>query len=264
MGGQGRIVRAPGEIDRIEARFVGAAFAPHRHDTYAIGVTLSGVQSFDYRGCARHSLPGQVVVLHPDELHDGRAGDERAFSYRTAYLSPSLMQTMLGGAALPFVAGAVSDDPRLCAAVDALLGDCSRALDPLEAQSALADLAHALQAVAGVRKSAKVANAAAVMRAKDFIDARLMQTISLTDLERETGHDRWQLSRDFRVMLGTSPYRYLILRRLDRARRMMVNGASAAASAAASGFADQSHFNRAFKGAFGLTPRAWLRHARSF
>jgi len=65
-------------------------------------------------------------------------------------------------------------------------------------------------------------------------------------------------------MLGTSPYRYLVLRRLDRARAMMVNGVPAAESAAAAGFADQSHFNRAFKAAFGMTPSAWARaHNRS-
>jgi len=155
----GWIVRAPGEIDRIEACFAGAAFAPHRHDTYAIGVTLSGVQSFDYRGEARQSLPGQVVVLHPDEMHDGRAGDDRAFRYRTAYLAPALMQEILGGRALPFVESGVSEDARLSRAVGALLGDCARALDPLEAESALFELATALQAAAGAAKTVKVANA---------------------------------------------------------------------------------------------------------
>jgi AraC-like DNA-binding protein len=259
MSGQGWIVRAPGEIDRIEACFEGAAFAPHRHDTYAIGVTLSGVQSFDYRGQARHSLPGRVVVLHPDEAHDGRAGDERAFSYRTAYLAPSLMQTMLGGGALPFVAGGVSEDARLRMAVDALLGDCTRALEPLESESALFDLASALQAVAGTTRPAKIANAAAVTRAKDYIDARITQAISLADLERATEHDRWQLSRDFRAMFGTSPYRYLMLRRLDRARRMMIDGHTPADGAVACGFSDQSHLNRVLKSTFGMTPSAWLR-----
>lgn len=33
-------------IERIEARFHGNAYAPHRHDTYALGVTLAGVQTF--------------------------------------------------------------------------------------------------------------------------------------------------------------------------------------------------------------------------
>lgn len=255
----GWIVRAPGEIDRIEACFSGAAFAPHRHDTYAIGVTLSGVQSFDYRGAARHSLPGQVVVLHPDELHDGRAGDGGAFRYRTAYLAPTLIQAVLGGGPLPFVDGGVSRDPRLRAAVSGLLDDCDRALAPLEAEDALLQLATALHDVSSGVRGPRIANGAAVMRAKAYIDARPSFNVSLSDLEHVTGHDRWQLSRDFRAMLGTSPYRYLVLRRLDRARALMLRGVGAAESALATGFSDQSHFNRAFKGAFGMTPRSWLR-----
>ncbi len=44
-------------LDRIEAYFAGFAFDPHRHDTYAIGRTLFGVQSFHYRGGMTHSMP---------------------------------------------------------------------------------------------------------------------------------------------------------------------------------------------------------------
>ena len=68
-------------LERIEAYFGGHGYAPHRHDTYALGLTLSGVQSFAYRRSQRHSLPGGAMVLHPDELHDGHAGTD-AFAWR--------------------------------------------------------------------------------------------------------------------------------------------------------------------------------------
>jgi hypothetical protein len=42
---------APG-LDWAEAAFVGHRFSPHRHDTYAIGVTTRGLQAFRYRGAA--------------------------------------------------------------------------------------------------------------------------------------------------------------------------------------------------------------------
>ena len=61
-------------VELFRAWFAGAAYQTHRHDTYAIGVTDAGVQVFDYRGAVHASTPGQVVVLYPDEAHDGRAG----------------------------------------------------------------------------------------------------------------------------------------------------------------------------------------------
>lgn len=251
------LVHAPGEVDRVEACFVGAAYSPHRHDRYAIGITLAGVQQFDYRGATRNSRRGEIVVLHPDEPHDGRAGDERAFRYRTAYLAPADLQQVLGGRPLPFVDGGVSTDPGLRRAVMVLLGDFERPLAGLECQDALHDLAVALEASSGVSRAPAIANREAAFCARDFIEAHLDSHFSLADLERATGHDRWQLSRDFRAMFGTSPYRYLTLRRLDRARGRMLAGLSLAETALAGGFADQSHFSRMFKRTFGLTPNLW-------
>lgn len=253
------LLRAPGAVDRIEARFTGVAFAPHRHDTYAIGVTLGGVQSFDYRGAARHSLPGQLVVLHPDELHDGRAGDGDTFHYRTAYIRPADLQAVLGGRTLPFIKDGLSTDARLVEAVDALLADYARPLSELEHQDALVGIAAAMEAVSGGGEVIRRVNREAAQAARDYIEACLDEAFALQDLERATGHDRWQLSRDFRAMFGVSPYRYLILRRLEMARDQLLDGRSGAEAAAACGFADQSHFGRQFRKTYGLTPMAWLK-----
>jgi AraC-like DNA-binding protein len=263
VGSENWLFKAPGCIDRIEARFSGTAFSPHRHDTYALGITLRGVQSFDYRGASRHSLPGQLVILHPDELHDGRAGDDRPFQYRTVYVAPVDIQRILAGRVLPFIKGGVSDDPPLRRALQALLDDLDHPLDDFEVQQGLYDLAISLLRASGVEAVGKAANRAAVWSARDYIEANLKRPIRLDDLEHITGHDRWQLSRDFRALLGASPYRYLIFRRLDNARRMMAAGAKLADVAHASGFSDQSHFIRHFKKAYGMTPKRWATHEGS-
>ena len=68
--GAGNRVRSgtsrPG-FERAEASFSTMRFAPHRHDAYAIGITLRGVQSFGYRGTTLHSEAGCAFVIHPDE-----------------------------------------------------------------------------------------------------------------------------------------------------------------------------------------------------
>ena len=250
--------RAPGALPRIEARFRGRAYAPHRHDTYAIGLTMEGVQSFDYRGATRHSLPGQLVVLHPDEVHDGRAGDGGHFRYRTAYIAPADLQAVLGGRALPFVKDGISNHSGLARAVAALLTDLDHDLDPLAQADALYDLAQAMVEASGETPAPGTIDGRAAQRARAVIDQSLVQGITLADLELQTGRDRWSLSRDFRAIYGTSPYRYLTYRRLDRACALLREGASCAQAAADCGFADQSHFTRHFKAAVGLTPLVWL------
>ncbi len=67
--------RQPG-IERLEAYFAGHGYDPHRHDTYAIGVTLSGVQLFDYRGATVHSH------LRPGHHRASRRGARRTRRHR--------------------------------------------------------------------------------------------------------------------------------------------------------------------------------------
>jgi len=60
------------------------------------------------RGKVESSRPGQVVVLHPDEFHDGRAGSAGGFGYRQVYVDPACIAaavTAIRGrpSALPFV-----------------------------------------------------------------------------------------------------------------------------------------------------------------
>lgn len=172
-----------GHVERIEAYFGGHGYDMHRHDTYAIGRTLSGVQSFHYRRSFRHSLPGSTIVLHPDEPHDGQAGTEAGFHYRMIYVEPALIQQILGGRPLPFVPGGISADPRLRAASEALLQSTGTAIDPLQEDDALYDLAHALCAAAG--QPLADAAASAGFTDQSHLTHRHVQTYGMTP-------DRWR------------------------------------------------------------------------
>jgi AraC-like DNA-binding protein len=246
-------------IERVTNRLVGAAFSPHRHDTYTVALTMAGVQTFNYRREMRHSLPGQVLILHPDELHDGHCHDEAGFSYRAAYVPPTHIQSVLGGAELPFVANGVSTAPALIAAACNMVIDSAGDADPGAYEDALYDLAHAMNNTAGRAAAVRIANGTAVMRAREFLATAVVVGARLDQLEQVTDCDRWQLSRDFRTLLGTSPYRYLQYRRVDLAKRLLREGATLADAAHGAGFADQSHFGRTFRKAVGLTPKQWLR-----
>ena len=260
---------APG-LGRLEAYFAGHAYDDHRHDTYALGLTLSGVQSFDYRGARQDSAAGQVMVLHPDEAHNGRAGVVEGFRYRMIYVAPHLIAAALGGRArhLPFLREPVSREPHLVAALRLALGDIDQPLEELAADNVIATLAEALVANdPSARKAARGRPQKSAYgetdRARQFLDAHCTELVTSDALEKVSGLDRFSLTRQFRTHFGTAPYNYLVMRRLERARDLLVAGDGFAEAALQAGFADQSHFIRQFKRAYGVTPGHWRQMIRA-
>lgn len=248
-------------IERMEAFFRGFAYDPHRHDTYAFGLTLSGVQSFDYRGSRRDSLSGHAIVLHPDEVHNGRAGIPEGFGYRMLYVEPRLIREAVGGQGrtLPFVATAVSQDVRLVRAVAHALRDIDGPLDGIAAEDVLLPLAEALLALdpSAARPRGHLLDRPAAERARQYLDAHRDDVVASRELEAIAGLDRFTLARHFRACFGTSPYNYLVMRRLQQARRLLLGGTPLVEVAIVCGFADQSHLTRQFRRAYGVTPGRW-------
>lgn len=259
-GAGSRITVGPGSagIERLEARFVGQSFAPHRHDTYAIGITLSGVQGFFYRGERRHCLPGQCHILHPDELHDGSPATPAGFAYRIAYVDPALVQSALGGRPLPFVADPVVAAGVVRHALPPALWGLEDPIDGLEQAEFIAAVADTLLRLGGLTGGKRTPlRLPSLMRVRDLIAADPATPHPADALERASGLDRWTLARQFRAAFGTSPSAFRTMRQLDRVRRMIRDGMPLAEAAVEAGFSDQSHMSRLFKRTYGLTPARW-------
>ncbi len=245
-------------IERMEASFHGRPFAPHRHDTYAIGITRSGVQSFNFRGQRWHCLPGQCHILHPDETHDGSAGTDEGFSYRMVYVDPALVQEALGGKPLPFVANPVVEAARLSALRVTDVWDIDEDIDELARVDLVASIANLLvnASTASLKKSGPLA-LGRLVQVRDRLASAPAVRHPMDELERLAGLDRWALARQFRAAFGTSPSRFRTHRQLDLLRRSVKSGVSLTDAALEAGFSDQSHMSRQFKRAYGLTPARW-------
>ena len=247
-------------VERIEAAIARYTYEPHRHDTYAIGVTLQGAQTFHYRGACRISLPGQCLVLHPDEIHDGKAGDETGLRYRMLYLDTAILADALAplGQTLPFIADPVVTDPELLRLALSILAIEDTKFASLQIDGLVAELAPVLLRLAGEsrpKSSAKPVDR--LHRVRDYLDANRFAQVGSGELEDVSGLDRYTIARQFRRQFGTSPHRYLLMRRLGSARERISLGEPLADIAADTGFADQAHFSRHFKKAYGLTPGRW-------
>jgi len=245
-------------VARLRARLQRAAHARHRHDTYTVALTESGVQEFGYRGSLHRSLPGQIVLLHPDEAHDGRAGTAAGFGYRTLYVEPSLLLDALHAlaprvATLPFVANPVRSDSELAAALATAFDG---PMEPLRAHELALAVAHAVVRADGRAPDAGkwALDDTALERVREHLEQHCQRVVRADELEALSGLSRFVLCAQFRQRFGTTPYRYLLMRRLERVRAGLRRGEPLAAVAADTGFADQAHMTRLFKAAVGFTP----------
>jgi AraC family transcriptional regulator len=100
-------------------------------------------------------------------------------------------------------------------------------------------------------------------RVIDYLHAHAREHITLSEIAAAAGVHPAHLTREFRRHHGTSVGSYVRRLRLAwAADRLARSGQPLAEIAADAGFADQSHFTRAFRGYSGRTPRAF-RDARS-
>jgi AraC-like DNA-binding protein len=250
--------RAPG-LELAEVRFATCRFSPHRHDTYAIGITTAGVQTFRYRGRRHICLPGQLHFLYPDETHDGGPATDAGFAYRILYAEPGLVREALGDGPLPFVADPVQEPSPATRDLERLLAGPDEPVSDIGRHDAAAAIAAALVALSGGAETEGPIDLAAMGRVREHLAAHACEQTPAATLERIAGIDRYAIARQFRRAYGTSPDRYRTLRRLALARTAIQGGAPLARAAADAGFADQSHMTRQFVRAYGLTPGRWAR-----
>ena len=213
-------------------RFASCRFSPHRHDTYAIGVTTAGVQEFRYRGRRHICLPGQLHFLYPDETHDGGPATDAGFAYRILYAEPELVRDALGGRPLPFVAEPVQDGTPATRELRRLLDQIDDPVSDLGRHEAASAIAEALVALGGGTQREGRIDLAAVARVRSYIAAHASDQTPASTLERIAGIDRYAIARQFRRAYGTSPDRYRTMRRLALARTAIEEGVPLARAAA--------------------------------
>jgi AraC family transcriptional regulator len=97
-------------------------------------------------------------------------------------------------------------------------------------------------------------------RVLDFIDANVGADIELGDLASVAGSSRFHFSRAFRDATGFPPYRYLIHRRIDAAKTLLLQDTlSISQIAQRCGFNSQNQFAAMFKQVFGTSPSRFRR-----
>ena len=247
----------------FHAHFVDYAYPPHVHDAWTVFVVDDGWIRYDLETHHRGAGGQRVTILPPHVVHDGRAGAHNGFRKRVLYLSTDVLDERLTGHAVDHPD---LPDPTLRQAVNALHHALGHPDDALEAESRLAIVGDRLRAHlsgrppeggGGLRGYGTNPPLAGDLR--ELLDERLFERTTLAQAGRDLGVSPSHLVRCFTGSFAIAPHQYVTARRIDAARRRLLDGEPIALVAAGVGFYDQAHFTRQFKRHVGTPPGRYAR-----
>lgn len=252
-------------IELFNAQLYHHTFAKHMHEAYTIGFTYAGLGGFFYRGGHHYANPGSFKLIHPGEVHTGQVRAEAGWSFRNLYISVPKMQQILAQlewpgpeSELPYFAIALQTSPDALgqAMFGRLFVALSQPTPQLERDSLLLELMAYLIDRYGDRQHRwqQPPKSSAISQAQAYLKAHYAESISIETLAQQVGLSPFYLIRSFRQQVGLPPHSYQRHWQLVQAKRSLHSDQPIAEIAIANGFYDQSHLNRAFKQAFGVTP----------
>lgn len=153
----------------------------------------------------------------------------------------------------------VLEDPVAALGLEAFHRSLWSDAGPLEWESWLVTSLRRLFDRGGSRPPPPSAEPRGVALAREYLHAHYGETVPLEQLASIAGLSKYHFVRAFRAALGVPPHTYQLRLRLTRSLFRLRQGQPLSAIAYELGFADQSHYTRAFRAEFGTTPGAWLR-----
>ena len=235
----------------LHASFDDHAYPMHAHDDWTVLLIDSGAVGYDLDRTHHLALPDAVTVLPPGVPHDGRSATRgRGFRKRVLYLESSWLPKSAPSAA---AVRPTFDDVDIVSAVRAVHRALNDPVELLDAEhEALLLRERLLTRLDKPTRSA--ADAPLARRLRLLLDDRVVESFTISEAAAHLGAHPSHLTRSFTRAYGMPPHRYLISRRVDRARRLLVDGWRVADAAASAGFHDQAHLTRHFRRILGTTP----------
>jgi len=250
--------RVDPDLPGLEARLAvyrRSVFSRHIHDTWNVGLVVSGA-TWVWRNGGTQRLPaGAVACIRPGEPHACNPVPNGQLCSLMFYIRSDALRFLTGRDSEPAFVAPLLYDPvgvRQLAGFFRMLGG---PIAPLEKQTWFCRLFAPFFVEAPRRGERSKPHPDVVPRARAYLQQHYRQPVALADLAALTDCSPSHLLRLFKREAGLPPHAYQNFLRIEQAKSLLVQGMPAVQVAQEVGFADQSHFIRTFTPLVGVTPR---------
>lgn len=259
----------------------------HHHDFYEVYFFLCGPVSYHVESRTYALAPRDILLISPTELHQPVFSAQSAEAYEriVLWLQPSYLKALSSGQSDlrrcfdvldPGHVNLLRPGPVMGQAlferVEALM-EAEKAGENGEFGADLLCDAHLIELLVALNRQAQRQparytlpdshSAPFVANALQYIGEHYDSEISLDDLAARCFVSKYHLSREFRRLVGSPVYRYIIQKRLIMAKQRLLAGESPTNIYSSCGFGDYANFYRAFRSEYGISPREFAQSARS-
>lgn len=250
-------------LNFLSTQYSNHEFAPHTHESFAIGVVDSGALSFKYKSPSDIVPAGNIMIIHPGEVHTGKCIAESGCSYQMIYVEPNVVLKAFPdfyskfNQDLHFKKQNIADNYIANSIRQAFRSFSINSSPLIEKESKLQNLLEKLisrYSMPGCFGKIFKAEKIYVKKAKQFLEDNYGSDLSLKDLAKEVNISPYHLLRMFKGDLGISPHAYLTQIRIQKSKRYLIQGSSISEVAQLTGFCDQAQFTKRFKQLVGTTP----------
>lgn len=248
----------PGVAEVYHARIIDHVYPMHSHDAWTLLIVDEGSVRYDLHRAEHGALRQSVTLLPPHVPHNGRAVTPAGFQKRVLYLETAQLGEALVGTA---VDRPVLVDPLLRHRIHQVHESLEHRDDALEAEARMTLVVDRLRShLTGQRAPRRpVTNPDLAHRLRELLDRHSVEGITLHEAASTLFAHPAHLVRAFSREFGLGPHQYLIGRRVDQARKLVLAGVPLREVATSVGFYDQPHFTRQFKRVLGVNPSHYAR-----
>lgn len=250
---------------------------PHHHDFFEIYFFLSGNVDYSIENRTYHLLPGDMLLINPQELHQPQFphGTEVTYERIVLWIDKSMLyslsstQTSLTAcfdASNPYHTNRLRLNPSQQDSIKYLMFSLINETESKDYGEDLVCTSILLSLLVGINRIVRSElpqyeedskAAVLVQNVLEYINGHYDENLSMDSIASRFFVSKYHLSHEFKRLMGISVYHYVHQRRLAIAKQLMSDGIPPTVVSQYSGFKDYANFYRAFKNVYQMSPKKY-------